>query len=171
MESFYNMHLYLGNNQITTAQLWKFLGQFAHKNLPEDKLYSFIQQAYFDSKTQPAISSFFSKITPNNAASITPSTSFQHKLRTRSDRPEKERITNESMDFVIETPILSSSSSFEDIIPSSQPSSPSRRKIVKSKTGTSAESIIKKLPKTDIGEIFDMLDGNGNQPNKSESKM
>ncbi|ERL94597.1 hypothetical protein D910_11874, partial [Dendroctonus ponderosae] len=75
------------------------------------------------------------------------------------------------MDFVIETPILSSSSSFEDIIPSSQPSSPSRRKIVKSKTGTSAESIIKKLPKTDIGEIFDMLDGNGNQPNKSESKM
>ncbi|KAH1028603.1 hypothetical protein HUJ05_001943 [Dendroctonus ponderosae] len=160
-----------GDEELMETQLWKFLGQFAHKNLPEDKLYSFIQQAYFDSKTQPAISSFFSKITPNNAASITPSTSFQHKLRTRSDIPEKERITNESMDFVIETPILSSSSSFEDIIPSSQPSSPSRRKIVKSKTGTSAESIIKKLPKTDIGEIFDMLDGNGNQPNKSESKM
>lgn len=41
------------------VQLWRFLCQFGIRNLEEDRLYSFIQQAYFDSKKQPTISDFF----------------------------------------------------------------------------------------------------------------
>lgn len=69
---------------------------------------------------------------------------------------------------VDETPSQSSSASSEDVIASSQPESPKTRIYVRLPTQpqkTKSHNIEDKLPKTDIGRIFDMLDGNGNQSN------
>lgn len=80
---------------------------------------------------------------------------------------------------VDETPSQSSTaSSSEDVIASSQPESPKKRVFVRLSTQaqkTKSHNIEDKLPKTDIGRIFDMLDGNGNQSNmdveeKTDSK-
>lgn len=67
---------------------------------------------------------------------------------------------------VDETPSQSSSASSEDVIASSQPESPKKRVYVRLPTQaqkTKSHNIEDKLPKIDIGQIFDMLDGNGNQ--------
>lgn len=77
---------------------------------------------------------------------------------------------------VDETPSQSSTASSEDVIASSQPESPKKRVYVRLSTQkTKSHNIQDKLPKTDIGRIFDMLDGNGNQSNmdveeKTDSK-
>lgn len=66
------------------------------------------------------------------------------------------------MDIVDETPSVSSSSS-EEIIPSSQPESRPLRKFIKPKSLKSPVAVANKFPKTDLCQIFDLLDGNGNQ--------
>ncbi|KAJ8973028.1 hypothetical protein NQ317_012633 [Molorchus minor] len=47
-DELYNMHTFLANNRVTVAQLWRFLCGFSTLGLPQEKLYSYIQQALFD---------------------------------------------------------------------------------------------------------------------------
>ncbi|CAG9764003.1 unnamed protein product [Ceutorhynchus assimilis] len=164
MENFSDFHLFLGKNQITIAQLWRFLCQFSIRGLSDDKLFSFIEQAYFDSKKQPTISHFFGKAATNPQ----PSTFKKDPKPIIVEKSPKE------INMDIESPTTSTLSnlfevtdetpSSEEIIPSSQPSSPKAKKLLKTKKSTkSHKDILNKLPKTDIMEIFDMLDGNANK--------
>nr|CAH7713186.1 unnamed protein product [Callosobruchus chinensis] len=58
-DDLHNMYLFISRNNITITELWRILCKFSSSNVPEQKLYSFIQQAYFDSKKQPNLKKYF----------------------------------------------------------------------------------------------------------------
>ncbi|KAF5299220.1 hypothetical protein FQA39_LY02393 [Lamprigera yunnana] len=58
-EKIYEMYLFLASNQINICQLWKYLDQFSTTNVKSKHLFSYIQQAHFDSKNQLSIKDFF----------------------------------------------------------------------------------------------------------------
>ncbi|XP_066150021.1 poly(ADP-ribose) glycohydrolase-like [Euwallacea fornicatus] len=154
MHNFYNLHLFLGQNQITIVQLWRYLCQFATRSLDENKLYLFIQQSYFDSKKQPTLSHYFS---------ISKSSASKKKIAPSPQKSPKKGRVEEAMEIVDDSPSQSSSTLSDDIVSSSQPESPTIvRKFSRVKPEKPKINIEEKLPKTDIGEIFDMLDGNMN---------
>ncbi|XP_050294562.1 poly(ADP-ribose) glycohydrolase [Anthonomus grandis grandis] len=167
VEEFYYVHLFFGNNQITIAQLWRLLGQFASKNLSEDKLFSFIQQAHFESKNQPnksiqTITKFFTKKTldsPRSRNSSSPSKASQEKP-VNNNKKEPAEIPMDLEENAVES--LSPCS--DDVVESSQPEeSPYFKKLmVKVQSSAKKRSIEEKLPKTDLSRIFEMLDDEGN---------
>ncbi|VEN59528.1 unnamed protein product [Callosobruchus maculatus] len=58
-DDLHNMYLFISRNNITITELWRILCKFSSSNVSEQKLYSFIQQAYFDSKKQPDLKKYF----------------------------------------------------------------------------------------------------------------
>lgn len=107
-------------------------------------MYSYIQQAFFDGKKQPAIKKFFG-ITTKKKESEIPSTSSDSKKV--CNKKEKDIFEND-----------------DDIIPPS-PSNESvyRKENFKFKTKVLNEDFSKKIPKTDIAELIDIIDGNMNK--------
>ncbi|KAL1505737.1 hypothetical protein ABEB36_005231 [Hypothenemus hampei] len=152
-ENFYNFYLFLGYNQITIAQLWNFLSTFKSTNYSEDKLYSFVQQAYFDSKKQPTIVQFFGK----------PEKTVKQNLPGPVASCSKEMFKSTSVDELMDVVVgqTDSDCSSDDLVQSSQPEdTPKVKAFTNSKTVRSSKNIADKLPKTDMSAIFDMLDGN-----------
>ncbi|XP_045483285.1 poly(ADP-ribose) glycohydrolase-like [Harmonia axyridis] len=54
-ENLYSMYLFIASNRIKTCELWRILCRFAVAELPENQLYSFIQQCWFDIRDKPEI--------------------------------------------------------------------------------------------------------------------
>ncbi|XP_018570201.1 poly(ADP-ribose) glycohydrolase [Anoplophora glabripennis] len=158
-DELYNMHLFLANNRVTITQLWRFLCGFATLNLTQEKLYAYIQQAFFDGKKQPTIKKFFG-ITNKKKESEIPSTSNGKRVY---NTKKKDLEKPDAMDYVDD----------DDIIPPTPPNELLyKRENVKFKIKASNEDVSRKLPKTDIAELIDIIDGNMNKPkvtNREES--
>lgn len=58
----------------SSAQLWKYFLQFCKSGQQPQKLYSYIQQAHFDSKRQPSVKTFFGTSSKNVVASTSGTT-------------------------------------------------------------------------------------------------
>lgn len=120
-------------------------------NLAQEKLYSYIQQAFFDGKKQPTIKKFFG-ITTRKKESEIPSTSSDSK---KVCNKKKEQMNVNTMDYIDE----------DDVIPSTPPNElVYKKENFKLKTKVSNEDFSKKMPKTDIAELIDIIDGNMNKP-------
>ncbi|KAF2904999.1 hypothetical protein ILUMI_01183 [Ignelater luminosus] len=57
--SIHEIYIFLATNQVTISQLWRYLCQFANAKVKSEHLFSYIQQAHFDSKRQLCIKDFF----------------------------------------------------------------------------------------------------------------
>ncbi|KAF2904997.1 hypothetical protein ILUMI_01181 [Ignelater luminosus] len=57
--SIHEIYIFLATNQVTISQLWRYLCQFANAKVKSEHLFSYIQQAHFDSKHQLCIKDFF----------------------------------------------------------------------------------------------------------------
>lgn len=182
------MYLFLANNQITisktlklkiillfqlrvffiSAQLWRFLCGFSEQKIGADKLYSYIQQAYFDSKKQPKIKKFFNvsfkkrdNIGPSSSSSLSSLSSNTSTKKTDNERKSKETVDEKCKEEALE----SVSDLFEeDIIPGTPPEEliKFKKKTPKTKSKLTPEEIAQKMPKTNIIELIDILDGNAN---------
>lgn len=154
-DDFYKMYLFLSKNNIKVEQLWRFLCGFSVTKNSENNLYSYIQQAFFDSKKQPTVKNFFKKPVEARKKNIDtsineagPSNSFK-KISADSDSELNEIVISTPEDF-----------ENEDVIPGTPPEKYiSRNKKIKN-SKLSLEKISEKLPKTDIGALIDEMDGN-----------
>lgn len=154
--------------------LWKFLCGFSSQKISEDKLYAYIQQAFFDAKKQPKLKNFFS-ISFKKRDEEKPSTSTGWKTNSKaSDEPstskEKTNAT-ESKREKNEIKMDTNSDSFdEDIIPATPPPDMNKFKktFSKSKFKLTDEEIVQKLPKTNIIELIEGIDAA--PPKKSDEE-
>lgn len=120
---------------LVLAQLWRFLCKFGISKLPPDKLYSFIQQAYFDSKKQPLIRNFFG---------IKPNTQKQNEAIASTSKKQPEEIIKND---IIEEPKLKLEF---------------KRETPLKKRFSSPQQLVDKLPKNH-DEILSLFDGNANK--------
>ncbi|XP_049820931.1 poly(ADP-ribose) glycohydrolase isoform X2 [Aethina tumida] len=163
-EDFYKMYLFLANNRITIKQLWRFLSKFSSSSLSSEKLYSFIQQSYFDSKNQPSIRKFLGCIAkpPKDMPSTSSSTSSIAPVQEAKQLDELD-----SCDAVIDMEGVETVDCDiqEDIIPETPPEEyvPKSRKVSLKST---KEEIAKKIPKNhdEIVSLLGLIDGNANKP-------
>ncbi|KAK4881299.1 hypothetical protein RN001_004618 [Aquatica leii] len=58
-DKIHEMYLFLAANEVTICQLWRYLCQFSTTNVKSKHLFSYLQQAHFDSKNQLSIKDFF----------------------------------------------------------------------------------------------------------------
>ncbi|XP_017776989.1 PREDICTED: poly(ADP-ribose) glycohydrolase-like isoform X2 [Nicrophorus vespilloides] len=58
-EKLYDTYMFLAVNQITICKLWRLLCGYNRSKIVPETFLSYIQQSYFDSKSQPSIKSFF----------------------------------------------------------------------------------------------------------------
>lgn len=133
--------------------MWRYLCGFSRQKLPEDKLYSYLHQAFYDHKKQPKIKKFFS-VNFKKKDHEKPSTS-----RDTSVVDVKPSTTFEEQ---TEIPMEIDSSSFEDdFIPGTPPQDINKFLKISSKTKSKLtnEDIVQKLPKTDIISLIEGLDG------------
>ncbi|KAF5300802.1 hypothetical protein FQR65_LT09105 [Abscondita terminalis] len=119
-DKIYEMYLFLATNQITVCQLWRYLCQFCTTNVKSRHLFSFIQQAHFDSKNQLSIKDFFC-FNKKKSDKANASTSNGNSHKTTSDKSDIIVADEELNEIIIES---SQSQSVEDneldIIESSQ---------------------------------------------------
>ncbi|KAJ8922080.1 hypothetical protein NQ315_008721 [Exocentrus adspersus] len=162
-DELYNMYLFLANNRVTITQLWRFLCGFATLSLPQGKLYAYIQQAFFDGKKQPTIKKFFGITGAKKKEHESPSTSSDNKTKKVTADKRTEQEICELMDLDI-----------DDIIPASPPSESCKKETAKFKNkeerSKSKEDISKKMPKSDIAELIDIIDGNVTKSKEKHSK-
>ncbi|KAK9884772.1 hypothetical protein WA026_009002 [Henosepilachna vigintioctopunctata] len=162
-ETFYNMYMFIATNQITTSELWRTFCKFVAAKLPADQLYSFIQQSCFDSRNKPITYKNNTSPKKENPSSDKTSTSPK-KLKSPT---RKDNINTATTSKVAENPgssdtsnisqVVSSSgstSSIEDIVPSSQPKNECRIPFVKSKEKRCFD---KKLFEENHNEILDIF--------------
>ncbi|XP_044257907.1 poly(ADP-ribose) glycohydrolase-like [Tribolium madens] len=88
-DEFYKLYLFLANKKITICQLWRYLCRFCAANVTSDKLYSFIQQCHFDSKTQPTIKQFLCFTQKRKPDLNLPSTSTEEEVKTKKNLPNR----------------------------------------------------------------------------------
>ncbi|EEZ98465.1 Poly(ADP-ribose) glycohydrolase-like Protein [Tribolium castaneum] len=105
-DEFYKMYMFLANNKITICQLWRYLCRFCGANVTPDKLYSFIQQCHFDSKTQPTIKQFFGLTQKRKPDLNLPSTSAEDAVKTKKTSPNERKVKDEAKPSVAKYPEL-----------------------------------------------------------------
>ncbi|KAG5896259.1 hypothetical protein JTB14_033556 [Gonioctena quinquepunctata] len=154
-DEFYKLYLFLANNGIVISQLWTFLSGFAASGAPENTLFSYIQQAYFDSKKQPSIKKFFF---PKKKFTLKPTVPIN---KSEGPSTSSSECKNNNSGNYSEMKMEEDYDSYEDIIPATPPSFKFKKKIKKNYQ-LSEEEILKKLPKTNIGDLIDQIDGGTN---------
>ncbi|XP_023015523.2 poly(ADP-ribose) glycohydrolase [Leptinotarsa decemlineata] len=150
-DEFYEMYLFLINNNIIISQLWRFLSGFVSTGAPEKNLYPFIQQAYFDSKKQPSIKSFFFPKKEVTVKNVLSSKKFQDKPSTSSSKVKSSKSDSELK-------MEEGYDSYEDVIPATPPSFKLKKKVKKDPQLTN-EEILERLPKANVADLIDEIDG------------
>ncbi|CAH1968331.1 unnamed protein product [Acanthoscelides obtectus] len=186
-DDLYNMYLFISKNNITISELWRILCKFSSSNVPERNLYSFIQQAYFDSKKQPdSKKSVGEKIEQPSTSresssreiqppqpSLTTNTSGSSKSGTdirdffgpgKEKQPSSNTAKSEDGPKNVEASrVTEETCDFEeDIIEGTPPTTVTDfkyKKKTKIKAKFTEEEIVQKLPKTDIALLMDDLEG------------
>lgn len=134
--------------------MWRFLCKFATSKVLPDKLYSFIQQSYFDSKKQPLIRNFFGlKTTAPKPLDVTlsiPSTS-----KTTHEEIPKPEIKKEVFSAPEEQTVQLNKLEFKRSTPF--------------KKRTTPQQIKEQLPKNHV-ELMNFIDGNANKCETKEEE-
>nr|CAI5843556.1 unnamed protein product [Callosobruchus analis] len=173
------------------------LCKFSSSNVPEQKLYSFIQQVYFDSKKLPDLKKYSGDSSkekePSTSTKVSSSKIHQSSSTSHANNYSKESfrdIKDFSRPFNEKEPPLTTTNSDEsdeliknidfnrepqmgcDVIEGTPPVRMTEFKFKKKtniKTKLTEEEIIQNLPKTDIVGLMDDLEGISDPPNeKSE---
>lgn len=135
------------------GQLWKFLCGFHTQKLSQEELYSYIQQAFFDSRIGSKLATNLSegKREKNfeNASTSTASTKKHLKL-VGELRPRENKNTKQEKEIDME----------EDIIPATPPSPLIKfQKKIPNTSKLTEEEILQKMPKTNIIDLIESIDG------------
>ncbi|XP_072397640.1 poly(ADP-ribose) glycohydrolase-like [Diabrotica undecimpunctata] len=137
-DEFYKMYTFLATNDVKIEQLWKLICGFVLSKKSEEYFYSYIQQAYFDSRRQTSIKNFFKPEDPGPSTSaIKPKKISFTKVNRQNDK---------DLDIV-----LSNADIFEKFFSDSPPEDESITKKKKVANGS-------KLPQK-IDSIGDLIDG------------
>ncbi|KAB0793201.1 hypothetical protein PPYR_12821 [Photinus pyralis] len=153
----YEMYQFLATNDVTIAQLWRYLCRFEQSNLKPKHLFSYIQQAHFDSKNQRSLKDYFcfrkkpdlSTSNANYVSSKSPSTSAKAE-DVRLDPGETDNIVIAS----------SQTDSDTDIIESSQPDDLNTKlpRFVKSPPAQATKDNVSQ-DAVDVIRLIDEIDG------------
>lgn len=149
-----------------SGSLWKFLCGFSSQKISEDKLYAYIQQAFFDAKKQPKLKNFFS-LSFKKRDDEKPSTSAgwktdSSKVSVDTSSSKEKTNTSENKIEINHNETDAGWDSFdEDIIPATPPPQVNKFKktFIKTKSKLTDAEIVEKLPKTNIIDLIESIDG------------
>ncbi|XP_057658319.1 poly(ADP-ribose) glycohydrolase-like [Diorhabda carinulata] len=155
-DDFYEIYTFLATNNIKIEQLWKILCGFSLSSKSEEQLYPFIQQAYFDSKKQPSVKSFLKTEEAGTSNSLKPKNFYLNNKKIN-------KINDEQLDMMWNPTNTTERLFDEEMIDESD----KLEKCCKNETRETLPNRIKeKMPKIDIGDLIDEMDGHTTNKNR-----
>ncbi|CAH1176930.1 unnamed protein product [Phaedon cochleariae] len=162
---FHGIYQFLSEKGVTIKQLWRILCGFSPSGFSDTSLYLFIQQTYITQKKEPVIEKLVENKNGHCSSSqnktvfkkqeCEPSTSFQGRRNGDEIREEKIDFTKTN-DMEID----------DDIIDATPPEEIKFKKKQTKKAKMSEKEVLEKMPKTNIMELIDRIDGNTNNNHK-----
>ncbi|KAK5649231.1 hypothetical protein RI129_000260 [Pyrocoelia pectoralis] len=165
----YEMYLFLTTNDVSIAQLWRYLCRFEQTNLKPKHLFAYIQQAHFDSKNQRSLKDYFCFRKKQSDMSTSNANNVLNKNPSTSTKIEDDKLDSSGIDEII---IPSSQTDSDvDVIESSQPdhiqvtlptfSKNAGKKVIENKIGNDVDDVIR---------LIDAIDGTVPRIDRIDSK-